>query len=122
MMLYIQKRYSRINQAGVELLGKETGQEYLLHQDRGDVQRSKKSQAEVRSSQRAAHWRESAGSRAQNIWGNEAANRQLLLGPRDQCRAQPGPQVKTSSWRKLTGSESQLCFLNILGSSVPFRI
>lgn len=35
MMPYIQKRYSRINQAGVELLGKETGQEYLLHQDRG---------------------------------------------------------------------------------------
>ena len=35
VMLYIQKRYSRINQAGVELLGKETGQEYLLHQTGG---------------------------------------------------------------------------------------
>lgn len=98
MMLYIQKRYSRINQAGVELLGKETGQEYLLYQDRGDVQRSRKSQAEVRSSQRAAHWRESAGSRAQNIWGNEEGNRQLLQGPRDQCQ---GPAQASSENEQL---------------------
>lgn len=102
-MPYIQKRYSRINQAGVELLERNWAG-IPSTPGQGDVQRSKKSQAEVRSRQWAAHWRESAGSKAQHIWGNQEGNRQLLQGLRDQCQ---GPAQASSenrrSWRKLIG-------------------
>lgn len=73
---------------------------------RRDVERSQESQAEVRSSQGAVHWREPAGGRAQQTGegrqGNQTGKQAAVPAPARQ--PEPRTQVKTGAG----GSEGPL--------------